>query len=200
MIFCISASWSLPKPFSASPCSNLARVSGALHRARSSASSLKNSGSLPKSISMNCWADIGVPSGCQNVVTIMCWMARALPSASLTLIFAGRALGTALALDGASASVVASPPFAFAAPSVVLVLRLAVPLRIVEMVMRLHEIVDREVILAVVSRVPRPMICLNSIIELIGRISTMLRMLRASTPVESFCDVVRIVGMVFSLS
>ena len=44
------------------------------------------------------------------------------------------------------------------------------------------------------------MICLNSIIELIGRISTMLRMLRASTPVESFCDVVRIVGMVFSLS
>ncbi len=39
------------------------------------------------------------------------------------------------------------------------------------------------------------MICLNSIIELIGRISTMLRMLRASTPVESFCDVVRIVGM-----
>ena len=44
------------------------------------------------------------------------------------------------------------------------------------------------------------MICLNSIIELIGRISTMLRTLRASTPVESFCDVVRIVGMVFSLS
>ena len=39
------------------------------------------------------------------------------------------------------------------------------------------------------------MICLNSIIELIGRISTMLRMLRASTPVESFCEVVRIVGM-----
>jgi hypothetical protein len=32
---------------------------------------------------------------------------------------------------------------------------------------------------------------------LIGRISTMLRTLRASTPVESFCDVVRIVGMVF---
>ena len=44
------------------------------------------------------------------------------------------------------------------------------------------------------------MICLNSIIELIGRIRTMLRMLRASTPVESFCEVVRIVGMVFSLS
>lgn len=44
------------------------------------------------------------------------------------------------------------------------------------------------------------MICLNSIIELTGRISTMLRMFRASTPVESFCDVVRIVGIVFSLS
>ena len=44
------------------------------------------------------------------------------------------------------------------------------------------------------------MICLNSIIELTGRISTMLRTLRASTPVDSFCDVVRIVGIVFSLS
>ena len=44
------------------------------------------------------------------------------------------------------------------------------------------------------------MICLNSIIEFTGRISTMLRTLRASTPVESFCDVVRMVGMVFSLS
>jgi hypothetical protein len=39
---------------------------------------------------MNCWADIGVPSGCQNVVAIMCWIVRALPSASLTLIFCGR--------------------------------------------------------------------------------------------------------------
>jgi hypothetical protein len=27
---------------------------------------------------MNCWADIGVPSGCQNVVAVMCWMVRAL--------------------------------------------------------------------------------------------------------------------------
>ena len=55
--------------------------------ARSSASFLKNSGSLPNSISMNCCADIGVPSGCQKVVAIMCWMVRSLPSASLTLIF-----------------------------------------------------------------------------------------------------------------
>jgi hypothetical protein len=44
------------------------------------------------------------------------------------------------------------------------------------------------------------MICLNSTIELMGRISTMLRTFRASTPVESFCEVVRMVGMVFSLS
>ena len=34
------------------------------------------------------------------------------------------------------------------------------------------------------------MICLNSMSDRIGRISTMLRTLRASTPVESFCDVV----------
>src|ERR1700685_1631875 len=32
------------------------------------------------------------------------------------------------------------------------------------------------------------MICLNSIIEFTGRIKTMLRTLRASTPVESFCE------------
>ena len=68
------------------------------------------------------------------------------------------------------------------------------------MVVGLNEIVDREVVLAVKSRVPLPIICLNSIIELIGRISTMLRILRASTPVESFWEVVRIVGIVFSLS
>jgi hypothetical protein len=41
-------------------------VSGALHNARSSASSLKNLGSFPNSDSMNCCADIGVPSGCQK--------------------------------------------------------------------------------------------------------------------------------------
>ena len=40
------------------------------------------------------------------------------------------------------------------------------------------------------------MICLNSIIDLIGRISTMFRTFLASTPVDSFCEVVRIVGMV----
>ena len=44
------------------------------------------------------------------------------------------------------------------------------------------------------------MICLNSIIEATGRISTMLRRLRASTPSDSFCEVVRMVGIDFSLS
>jgi len=72
MTRCISAICSLPKPFSAKPCNSLARVSGALHSARSSLSSLKNSGKVPNSISMNCCADIGVPSGCQKLVTIMC--------------------------------------------------------------------------------------------------------------------------------
>jgi hypothetical protein len=66
--------------------------------------------------------------------------------------------------------------------------------------MRLHEIVDREVVLPVIEPRAAPNDLLNSIIELIGRIKTILRMLRASTPVESFCDVVRIVGIVFSLS
>ncbi len=33
---------------------------------------------------MNCWALIGVPSGCQNVVTVMCWMVPSFPSDSFT--------------------------------------------------------------------------------------------------------------------
>jgi hypothetical protein len=41
------------------------------------------------------------------------------------------------------------------------------------------------------------MICWNSSIEFTGRINTPLR---ASTPVESSCDVVTIVGIVFSQS
>ena len=53
-------------------CRILFLVSGALHSSRSSASLLKNSGSLPNSSSMNCCAEIGVPSGCQNVVLTMC--------------------------------------------------------------------------------------------------------------------------------
>src|SRR5712664_193209 len=87
MILCISVSCSWPNPFSASPFKSIFRVSGALHRARSSASFLKNSGSLPKSSSMNCCADMGVPFGCQNVVDTMCCMARSFPSASFTFAF-----------------------------------------------------------------------------------------------------------------
>ena len=101
---------------------------------------------------MNCWADIGVPSGCQKVVTIMCWMVRALPSASLTLIFFRPGRGRRL-------SFFAGWPRTFAASalpaSVVsggrVVIRLAVPFRVAEVLVRLHEIVDREVVLAVVE-------------------------------------------------
>ena len=98
---------------------------------------------------MNCWADIGVPSGCQNVVTIMCWMVRALPSASLTLIFWRRGSGS-----GSRSRRLRSVLAAAALARRLLGLRfdrLAVPFRIVEVVVRLHEIVDREVILAVVE-------------------------------------------------
>jgi hypothetical protein len=54
---------------------------------RSSSSSLTNSDSRPNSASINCWADIGVPSGCQKEVTVLCWIARSLPSASFTRAF-----------------------------------------------------------------------------------------------------------------
>src|SRR6185312_13591662 len=60
-------------------------VSGALHNSRNSASSLKKSGNLPNSDSINCCADIGVPSGCQNEVATICWMLRSFPSASFTV-------------------------------------------------------------------------------------------------------------------
>jgi len=64
----------LPKACSASPRSIFARVLGAPHIARSSVSPVKNSGSFPKSNSRNCCAGIGVPSGCQELVIILCWM------------------------------------------------------------------------------------------------------------------------------
>src|SRR6185437_13767783 len=99
-ILCISASWSLPKPFSAKASNSLLRVSGALQMARSSASFLKNSGNLPNSNSMNCCADMGVPSGCQKLVHIMCWIVRDLPSASLILIVLGRGAGSYDVADG----------------------------------------------------------------------------------------------------
>ena len=143
----------MPKPFSASPCSSFARVSGALQRARSSASFLKNSGSLPNSISMNCCADIGVPSGCQK------------RRHHHVLDGAGLAVGE-LHLDLLPSARI-RPDFAVPAPAVpaarwrsltgcvgrsrLRLQRLAVPLRIAEVVMRLHEVVDREVVLAVVE-------------------------------------------------
>ena len=46
--------------------------------------------------------------------------------------------------------------------------------------------------------VPLPIICLNSIIEIIGRKRTILRIFLASTPVESLCEVVKIVGRILS--
>ena len=167
---------------------------------------------------MNCCADIGVPSGCQKVVIIMCWMVRSLPSASFTFTFRffsqthgpGRRPGTALSdirratcrrsahgLGGGTSQTQGYWPhfghgFRFQ--------RFAVPFRIAEMLVRLHEVVDREVVLAVVEPRAAPDDLLELDHRVDRRISTMLRMLRASTPVESFCEVVRIVGMVFSLS
>ena len=44
------------------------------------------------------------------------------------------------------------------------------------------------------TRVPRPMICLNSTIELTTRARTMFLQVGASTPVVSICDVVRMTG------
>jgi hypothetical protein len=75
--------------------------------------------------------------------------------------------------------------------------RLAIPLRVAEMMVRLYEVVDREVVLAIV----KPRAAPDDLLELDHRIDgphqTMLRMLRASTPVESFCEVVRMVGWFF---
>ena len=47
---------------------------------------------------------------------------------------------------------------------------------------------------------PRPMICLNSVIELTTRASTMFLQVGTSTPVVSNCEVVRITGVVVSTS
>ena len=113
---------------------------------------------------MNCCADIGVPSGCQKVVTIMCWMVRSLPSASFTFAFflhthgVGRTSGKALRafagclpqLDTVAAALrIAQGRAAFRAGF--RLERFAIPLRIAEMMVRLHEVVDREVVLAVVE-------------------------------------------------
>src|SRR6202011_849187 len=54
----------MAKALLSGPFRSIFRVSGALQSLRSSASFLKNSGSFPNNNSMNCWADMGVPSGC----------------------------------------------------------------------------------------------------------------------------------------
>jgi hypothetical protein len=48
-----------------------------------------------------------------------------------------------------------------------------------------YEVLDGEVVFASNRRVPQPMTWLNSIIKLIGRISTMLRTLREPTEAGS---------------
>ena len=79
----------------------------------------------------------------------MCWMVRALPSASFTLIFlAARAPAPgsgALVGGGGSAAQAAGSGLRLRLQ------RLPVPFRIAEVVVRLHEVVDREVILAVIK-------------------------------------------------
>jgi hypothetical protein len=54
---------------------------------------------------------------------------------------------------------------------------------------------EGELVLIGKSRVPRPMICLNSAMEPTGRNSTMLRQVGMSTPVESSFEVVAMTGV-----
>ena len=127
-------------------------MSGALQRARSSASSLKNSGSLPNSISMNCCADIGVPSGCQKRRGhhVLDGARLAVGELDLDLLscvagFAVPALGRLAGSRHCGAAARLRSAFRLRLE------RLAVPFRIAEVVVRLHEVVDREVVLAVVE-------------------------------------------------
>ena len=138
-------------------------MSGALQSARSSASSLKNSGSLPNSISMNCCADIGVPSGCQKVVHhhVLDGARLAVGELDFDLLPARAGFGSwapaarRLRRCGAGSRLLG-----------LRLDRLAVPFRIAEMVVRLHEIVDREVVLAVVE----PRAAADDLLELDHRV------------------------------
>ena len=142
-------------------------MSGARSRSeRSSSSSLKNSGSLPKSISMNCCADIGVPSGCQNVVAHHVLDGPVLAVGKLDLdLSAGHCKRTSCPQTGhgsfsdtrrlwtrwarrGRADFTEAGRVRIANGSSGSI-RLAVPFRIVEVMMRLHEVVDREIVLAV---------------------------------------------------
>src|SRR5271157_5563278 len=161
MIFCISANWSWPKPFSARPSRSFFRVSGTLQRARSSASSLKNSGSFPKSSSMNCWAEMGVPEGGRHHGLDGAFFAVGKLHFHSRLFLAHARALTAhaarffLTLAGPLAAIRAwlrLNSYALAGMITTLLAgfwfqRLAVPLRIAEMVVGLHEVVDGEVVL-----------------------------------------------------
>jgi len=106
---------------------------------------------------MNCWADMGVPSGCQKVVHIMCWMVRlAVGKPDLDLVrFSGSGSRAGVIfhflvvaagrfrLCGSGST--ARRPFFFGSLSV-----------------WLHEVVDGS-ILAAYSACRGRMICLNSI-------------------------------------
>ena len=62
------------------------------------------------------------------------------------------------------------------------------------------EDVEEELAVVVPDRVPRPIICLNSTIELTTRAKTMFLQVGASTPVVSSWDVVRMTGDAVSTS
>ena len=94
MIFCISANWSRPNPFSASPCSNLrARVRIAPQRAQF-VFVLEELRQFAEQHFHELLRRHRRAVGMPELVTIMCWMVRALPSASFTLILCGRGLGS----------------------------------------------------------------------------------------------------------
>lgn len=197
---CISVICSGPKPLSARFCISADRLAGADHNWRSFSSLSKNSGSLPKSSSINWIADMGVPSDAKSLsfpyadhaLFAVCQLDSDFWANDI-FIFRSPARGHAAGRLGIGAIIDLCHPFYW--------LRgFTIPILILKFT-RLDKVIDSEEILAIIKTwVPRPIICLNSIIDLIGRMSTMLRTLQASTPVESFCDVVRMVGMVLSLS
>ena len=53
---------------------------------------------------------MGVPSGCQKLVTIMCWMFRSLPSASLILVLVLSIPATSMCIHLSAGSPYASCP------------------------------------------------------------------------------------------
>ena len=145
----------------------LARIRLAPER-RSSSSSLNSSGSSPNSRSMNCGRRhrLAVRRS-RSVVAIMCWMVRSLPSASLILIFCGRLRLVLAAVRRLPAIAAVAAGLAAASRAWRHRLdRLAVPFRIVEVLIGLHEVVDREIVLAV----EQPRAAADDLLELDHRI------------------------------